>query len=167
METSDEQLFRASEADYGESYRRDYLTMYQDYVGSADTISSRRHAANSFFVTINTGLLGVTGYLGDEAGGLIWLTALAGILFSYTWRKLIQSYRSLNTAKFKVIHELEKNLPFSAYDKEWVHLKGGKDSKLHSPLSAVESRVPLVFMVIHGAVFLAKFVPWVRAYFGW
>lgn len=165
METSDEQLFRASEADYGDSYRSDYLTMYQDYVGSADTISARRHAANSFFVTINTGLLGVTGYLGDEAGGLIWLTALAGILFSYTWRKLIQSYRSLNTAKFKVIHELEKNLPFSAYDREWVHLKGGKDSKLHSPLSAVESRVPLVFMCIHGAVFLAKFVPWVRTLF--
>lgn len=163
MDYTDEGLFRASEEDYGDDYRRDYLAMYQDYVASADTISSRRHAANSFFVTINTGLLGVTGYLGDEAGGLIWLTALAGILFSYTWRKLIQSYRSLNTAKFKVIHELEKNLPFSAFDREWEHLKHGKDSSTHSPLSAVESRVPLVFMVIHAAVFVAKFYDWVSS----
>ena len=161
METSDEQLFKASREQYGDSYRSDYLTMYQDYVASADAISGRRHAANSFFVTINTGLLGVTGYLGDEAGELIWLTALAGILLSYTWRKLIQSYRSLNTAKFKVIHELEQNLPFAAYDREWVHLKGGKDSHLHSPLSAVESRVPLVFMAIHSAVFIAKFGVWI------
>ena len=104
--------------------------------------------------------IAIAGYLGDEAGGLIWLTALAGVLFSYTWRKLIQSYRSLNTAKFKVIHELEQHLPFAAYDREWEHLEHGKISSTHSPLSAVESKVPYVFMLIHSAVLLVNFIPW-------
>jgi hypothetical protein len=161
METIDGQLYKISEDSYGESYRSDFLTMYQDYVASADTISARRHGANSFFVSINTALLGVAGYFGGEAGNLIWLAALAGILFSYTWRKLIQSYRSLNAAKFKVINELEQRLPFAAYDREWVHLKGGTDSEVHTPLSAVESRVPLVFMAIHFAVFIGNFGLWV------
>lgn len=167
MTESKDRLFKVSMDDYGDAYRADYLAMYQDYVASADTISERRHSANSFFVTVNAALLGVSGYFGGDGENLVWLAAIAGVLFSFTWRRLIQSYRSLNSAKFQVIHQLEQRLPFAAYDEEWVQLKEGKDSSVHIPFSAVEALVPTVFMLLHASVFLANFYLWSRAALGW
>ena len=156
MTTANDNLFKVTEPEYGETYRADYLTMYQDYVASADRISERRHAANSFFLSVNTGLLGVTGYFSSGDTKLIWLAALGGVILSGTWWLLLRSYRSLNTAKFNVIHELEQRLPFSAYDEEWVHLKSGLDKSVHIPFSAVESIVPVVFVLLHTFVFLVN-----------
>jgi hypothetical protein len=129
--------------------------MYQGYVESADRISDRRHSANSFFLTVNTALLGITGYLQAADAELLWLVALAGMVLGYTWFRLIKSYRSLNTAKFKVIHEIEQQLPFALYDAEWEQLERGQDAKVHTPFSKVEATVPLVFMVLHGFAFVA------------
>ena len=165
MADPSDSLFKVSESEYGESYREDYLTMYLAYVASADKISERRYTANSFFLTINSGLLGVAGYFGADGDNLIWLAAAAGVLFSYTWKCLIRSYRSLNTAKFKVIHMLEARLPFAAYDEEWVVAKRGKDKSVHVPFSQVESLVPVIYMVLHTCVFVVNLALWSVATF--
>ncbi len=167
MAGGDGALFKVSEAEYGDSYRADYLAMYQDYVASADTISERRNNANAFFVTVNAALLGLSGYFGGDGEKLVWLAAIAGILFSFTWRGLIKSYRSLNSAKFQVIHQLEQRLPFAAYDEEWVQLEEGKDSAVHVPFSAVEALVPMIFMLLHASVFVANFYLWSHTVLGW
>ena len=158
MSDNDETLFKVPESEYGESYRSDYLTMYQDYVASADKISERRHQANAFFLTVNTAIIGVTGYLAGDGKNLVWLAALAGILFSFTWKRLIASYRSLNTAKFQVIHQLEQRLPFAAYDEEWVQLEHGKNSSVHTPFSKIEAAIPFVFMLLHAVVLIVNIV---------
>lgn len=49
----------------------------------------------------------------------LWLLAIAGIALSVLWEALITSYRNLNTAKFAVIHKIEKRLPISPYEAEW------------------------------------------------
>jgi hypothetical protein len=152
---SKDKLLSVSEEEYGYEYRDHCLAMYQGYVESADKISDRRHSANSFFLTVNTALLGITGYLQAAGAELLWLVALAGIVLGYTWLRLIKSYRSLNTAKFKVIHDIEQQLPFALYDAEWEHLERGQDAKVHTPFSKVEATVPLVFMVLHGFAFVA------------
>jgi len=162
MSNSTDNLFKVPASEYGDAYRADFLTMYQEYVASADRISERRQAANTFFLSINTALLGVTGYITGEGANLLWVAALSGVVFSFTWRKLIASYRSLNTAKFKVIHQLEQRLPFAAYDEEWAQLEHGRNSEIHIPFSKVEAWVPLVFMFLHGLVFLFNFILWVR-----
>ena len=140
---------RVDAALYGERYREDFLTQYRDFVASADKISERRNAANSFFMLGNTTLIGITGYLTGVGEGHLWLVALAGMAFSVTWRLLIESYRSLNTAKFAVIHDMEQHLPLATYDAEWAHIQAVGSYK---PFSAVESWVPLVFVVLHGVV---------------
>ena len=152
MNGPDTRLFGISAADYGDTYKQDYLAMFLDYVASADRISERRHTTNNFFLTINTALVGITGFFAQDAGKLIWVAALAGLAFSLTWMVIIQSYRSLNTAKFKVIHQLEKNLPFAAYDEEWILLKQGKKGSVHRPFGKVEVLVPWIFIVLHGVV---------------
>ena len=152
---SKNKLIRVPAEEYGDRYRDHCLSMYHGFVGSAEKISDRRHSANSYFLTVNTALLGITGYLQSAGTDLLWLVALAGVVLSYTWYRLIGSYRSLNTAKFQVIHDIEKQLPFAPFDAEWEQLKRGKVSAVHIPFSKVESIVPLVFMILHGVAFVA------------
>lgn len=157
-EKSNDDLFKVSKEEYGPSYTADFLTMYQDYVASADAISQRRHTANTFFLSVNTGLLGLTGYLKIDGKGLVWLAAAAAVLFSYTWLSLIASYKSLNSAKFAVILDMEQRLPVAPYGAEWIKAKSG--AQPHVPFSSVESWVPKVFMALHSVVFYFSFKAW-------
>lgn len=130
------------------------LVVYQMYVGMADKISERRQTANSFFLALNSAIISLGGYTAvkEQAAiplGLIWLTAAAGVMISGLWLRLIVSYRDLNTAKFKVVHELEKLLPVRPYDAEWQAVGRGDKSWLYLPFSHIELWVPLGFMIIH------------------
>ena len=158
---SNHELLRVSEAEYGDQYRDHCLAMYHAFIESAERISDRRHSANTFFLTVNTTLLGITGYLQNVGANLLWLVAFAGMVLSYTWWRLIKSYRSLNTAKFKVIHDIEQQLPFAPYDAEWEQLERGQAAKVHSPFSKVEAWVPIVFMILHGVAFLVIVVTYI------
>ena len=83
----EEELSGVSEAQYGDQYTDHLMTMYRDYVTSADNISNRRQVANTFFLTINTALLGLTageGIVSNIDGNLIWLVSAAAIVFSAT-----------------------------------------------------------------------------------
>ncbi|MEO0422741.1 MAG: hypothetical protein AAF184_10425 [Pseudomonadota bacterium] len=160
MGTPTTSAFRRERNEYGPNYDNDYLTLYSDYVASADRISDRRQLANSFFLTANTALLALTGYFSEDGDSLIWLAAFAGILFSFTWRRLITAYRNLNAAKFDVINQLEQRLPFAAYEEEWVRLKQREAG--HGGFSTIESIVPATFMMLHGAVFMFSAVRWIQ-----
>ena len=46
---------------YGESYQAHSLEIYKLYVQMADNISARRQSANSFFLTVNTAIIGIVG----------------------------------------------------------------------------------------------------------
>jgi hypothetical protein len=68
------------------------------------------------------------------------------------WYGLVRSYKDLNTAKFKVIHEMEAKLPVAPYDSEWEKVGKGKNSKLYLPFTHIEIYIPWVFFVIHAFV---------------
>jgi hypothetical protein len=160
MTGTEQTPFRVPPDEYGDAWRADYLALYNEYVASADRISDRRYTANSFFLSINTVLLGATGYLTGDGENLVWLAAFAGILFSYTWKRLIASYKSLNSAKFAVIIEMEQQLPVAPYEAEWQHLKKGMDTSAHVPFSTLESWVPMVFMLLHAVVVVVNLQAW-------
>jgi len=150
-----------------EKYQAHLFEQYRLYVDMADRISSRRQTANSYFLSINTALLGFVGYVGTkDTTGYLWLVAPAGIALSYLWYRLIRSYRDLNTAKFKVVHEIEKRLPLSPYDAEWEAMGRGNNPALYKPFTHIETGVPWVFIALH-SVALVKSFPWatVRAWF--
>jgi hypothetical protein len=126
------------------------LEQYKLYVEMADRISARRQSANSYFLTINTVLLGFTGYVTPkDSSNYLWLLGLAGIALCYSWYRLIRSYRDLNNAKFKVIHAIEKRLPLSPYDAEWEAMGQGKNPRLYKPFTHIETSVPWVFLMLH------------------
>jgi len=142
------------------TYHSHLIEQYKLYVEMADRISMRRQAANAFFVSINTALLALSGYVkvAPDAGQLAPVSPVvpfAGALLCILWASLIMSYRNLNTIKFEVIHGLERRLPARLYAHEWDLAEHGKNSDRYLPVTHVEVWVPWVFMVFHGFVFFA------------
>lgn len=152
-------LLGVGAAEYGENYASHVLQMYQLYLEMADRISTRREKANTFFLTLNTGMIAFLGYLvgvGQLSYSQSWLSfvSISGIVICYLWHKIIRSYRNLNTAKFKVIHEIERLLPLKPYDAEWEYVGRGVKPKLYVPLTHVEAAIPLVFLILHLSVMI-------------
>lgn len=147
-----ETLFGKSAKEYGDLYQTHLFEQYKLFVSTALEISERREKSNVFFITTNTALITViTFFFSDMKDFILWavIISLAGIILCYYWRKLINSYKQLNSGKFKVIHEIEQQLPLKLFDYEWVILGEGKDEKLYKPLTHVERIVPVVFGVIY------------------
>lgn len=152
-------LFQKSESEYSNEYKTHLFEQYKLYVESAEKVSDRRQNANNYFLTINTALISLIGasfqfsYL-DEAKKL---AIIAGIIISIVWWTLIHSYKQLNTAKFNVIHEIEKNLPLALYQYEWEMLEEGKNKDKYFPFSHIEQKIPWVFGIGYVYLFLKVF----------
>jgi len=158
-----EVLVGKSREDYGATYADDVLQIYRMCVESADKTSARRERANSYFLTLNSALVALAGYLtsvaGPEIPALVHVpVGLAGIVLSYLWYRLIRSYQGLNTAKFKVVHHIEQQLPLRPYNAEWEAVGRGTNPKLYLPVTRIERVVPWVFMVLHTLVAVAALV---------
>jgi hypothetical protein len=136
------------------------LEQYKLYVEMADRISQRRQAANRFYISLLSGLGGLylllEKILETQPSTIIW--AVLTIIISLLWWLNIHSYRQLNTGKFKVIHEMEQQLPFACYDKEWDYLGRGKRNRLYRKLSKVEGYVPLL-LILNISIYLI--ISWV------
>lgn len=135
------------------------LKLYELAVEMADRISARRALANTFFLTVNTGLTALLG-----GNNLRWYVAAAGIVFAVAWWWLLESYRQLNWAKFQVINAIETELPFRLFSDEWGQLQSRKVPLRLWParhlwawvngyheLGTVERVVPLAFVAIYVA----------------
>jgi hypothetical protein len=124
-----------------------YLELYKLAVEMADRISARRGTANSFFLTVNTGLAALLG-----STELRWYVAVAGVLCSLSWWALLKSYRDLNKAKFAVILAMEEQLPVRVYSGEKEHLATGR----YWELGSIERFVPWTFVLIYVAELLRQ-----------
>lgn len=132
------------------------LEQYKLYVNTAEKVSDRRQSSNNYFLTINSVILTLLGYLVTTSIEFWYLLiAMVGIIISYFWLKTIKSYRQLNSGKFKVIHDIEKKLPVSLFKDEWSYLGRGK-TKQYIKLTAVEKGVPIIFMLMY--IFIIIFI---------
>lgn len=144
-----EPLIRQAD-DYGEPFKAHLLEQYKQYVQSADNASERRVASSRYLLTVNAALVAAYGFQSvlTERAVLAIPIALAGIILSLLSYSIIKSFRDLNTAKFKIIHKLEKHLPAALYAYEWRLLEEGK-GKAYWPTTHVEKWMPLLFLVLH------------------
>ena len=154
-------MFQVTRDQFGDRYDDILLAQYSLYVEMADRISARRHSANSYFLAVNSLLVALSGFLASQLEGERWtrdslaaLIPLAGIVLCLVWYYLIRSYRQLNTAKFKVVHEIEALMHLAPYDAEWEAVERGENPELYWPFTHVEKWVPLVF----GAMYVGALV---------
>jgi hypothetical protein len=143
---------------YGENFNEHLLEQYKLYVEMADRISERRMQTNKFYISLLSGLLALLSVLvsiGNLNQTLIFvIVSLLGMALCILWHINIQSYRQLNSGKFKVIHEMEQYLPFPCYDKEWGILGEGKEKSKYLQLTRVEKYIPLILSIPYIFLFL-------------
>lgn len=136
--------------EYGENYREHFLEQYKLYVATSQQLSERRQQANNFLLTLNSSLVTVYAFALSSFGQHRWnaLIPFTGIFVCFIWYCLVDSYKDLNTAKFKVIHEMEEQLPVALFRHEW-HVCGYGKKRDYVPLTHLERWVPVVFTVVY------------------
>jgi hypothetical protein len=125
------------------------LEQYKLYVEMTDNVSARRSQTNAFYITALAGLLAVLSLTMDKIPSeeqyvVLLAAAVLGILLCYIWFVNIRSYRQLNFGKFAVIHEMEQQLPYCCYAREWEILGKGVEGKKYLELTRVERYVPVL-----------------------
>ncbi|MFI6850029.1 hypothetical protein OG535_40050 [Kitasatospora sp. NBC_00085] len=132
------------------------LELYKLAVEMADRVSARRGTANAFFLSVQTALVTVVGFgiprLEEAAWWAVLAVTIAGLTLSVAWWLQLRSYRDLNTAKFKVINQLENSLPVKIFADEWTYLKEDPipaGRKRYAELGLSERLVPWVFAGVY------------------
>lgn len=146
--------------EYGENYQAHLLEQYKLYVEMADRVSQRRDQSNRFYVTLVSALVAllvVLARVGAGTSGTVWAAALLivglfGIALSGIWILNIRSYRTLNTAKFKVISSMEPQLPWAGYADEWELLRPQDAPPKYLQLSRVEQLVPRLIILLFAGI---------------
>lgn len=136
--------------DYGNSYKEHFLEQYKLFVETAEKVSSRRASANNFFIAAHTLLIGIiTVFNPAESIHPIIVLALGvfGGILCYVWWIALNSYRQLNGGKYKVIQEMESELPFPTFKREWDILENGVNREKYRQISKIEKFVPLMFLL--------------------
>ena len=132
---------------------REVLEIYKLHAEFADRVSQRREGANRLYVSLFTATSAVTmAFFGLDIGTMpdwkiLFMIGGFGTLLSISWVFTLVAYRQLNSAKFRVLLELEKSLGFQFYESEWDPLREGKKSIRYWRLTTVENGAAALFGV--------------------
>ena len=132
---------------------------YKIFVDTSENLVARRQTANRFFFSVNAltisamgvgiGLVEGDGHRFDLVASGILIFSIVGFLLCVAWRRLVNSYAQLNTAKFAVIHQMERILPIALFTAEWYALGEGKDPKKYKSSTSTEKVVPIILMLLY------------------
>lgn len=125
------------------------LEQYKLYAELANEISKRRDQTNNFYISLSSALIALFSLivvkLGSDYTNFIVLLPLLGLLICFTWYIHIKSYKQLNSAKFKVINKLEKQLPYAGFTEEWDILQKNN----YRQLTEIESYTPIIIGCVY------------------
>lgn len=143
-----------TQEEYGDRYQDHVLEQYKLFVTTSQQISERRQQANNFLLTLSSSLVTlfvafVSTFGSDRRNALV---PVAGLFVCFVWHSLVKSYKSLNTAKFAVIHELEEQLPIALFRHEWYVCGRSKDKDKYIPLTRLERWIPWMFGILFAAL---------------
>ena len=139
----------------------DKFELFKTYLETAEKTTDRRGAANTWLLSVNAAITGFYGFLAKDGGfeqqKAIWLWAIptAGILISFAWWTLLGNYRKLNSAKFRILNEMEDELGINVFKKEYQLYK--PDMKYG--FSDVEQVIPLGFIAFYLILGIAAYLP--------
>lgn len=132
--------------------------IYRLYLSTAEKVSDRRAATNRWMLSVNGAIVGLHGLLeaATSQQNSYWLgiVPLAGILVSISWVGLLLNYRKLNSAKFKVLQDIETGFPFQPFTDEQKYYQIDK----RSSASAIEQLVPWSFALLFVIVLVLAYL---------
>ena len=150
---------------------KEALEIYKLHADLADRVSQRRLGTNRIYAGALVGMMLFLGALlrigGSHTHGGLEFTVIGivGALLAVSWVLVIRSYRKLNDGKFDALLELERQLSYRFFAREWHFLghedKSDKDNgktdkrrqdRKYFRLTAVEQFAPWSFFALYVAV---------------
>jgi len=116
------------------------IELYKVYLETTSKTSETRAKINTFFVSINTLIIGSSSFINPT------LLLLFGICINILWVALIKSYRDLNNAKFQVLQEMEQELCHKCFTREEEIYKTIK----RRSITTIEILLPYFMMIFYG-----------------
>ena len=120
------------------------IDQYKVLVDSSIKVTEWRGHSNKFFMTLNLAVFSLPALSSTRDNTSI-ITNVIGIFLCLIWIRANRSYKILNTAKFKLIHELESKLDEQIFEQEWDLLRAGG----YESLSSIEAMNPILFAALH------------------
>jgi hypothetical protein len=113
----------------------------------ANEISKRRHQTNTFYISLSSSLITLFSLITVKIlpinSKLILIIPFLGIIICLIWFTHLKSYKKLNWAKFKIINDIEKDLPYQGFTEEWDLLNKAN----YKRLTDIERYVPLILII--------------------
>lgn len=141
------------------------LELYKLHAELADRVSQRRDSSNRLFAGLLTGLVVFISALLRFGSGkvpefaILLVIGLIGIALSIAWFIIIQSYKQLNSNKFRVLQDMETKLSYAFFTDEWDPESEGRKTNRYWRLTNVERSLPAIFaMLFLGVAIYAFFV---------
>lgn len=129
---------------------QDLLEIYKIHAIAADDVSRRRDSANRMYLAATTAIAVVMGIAMRGGTGEIptWIVTMIlsvmGALIQSAWIDVINTYKQLNSCKFKVLHEIEEDMAYPFYRKEWEYMKQGQDPLVYKKMTVTEKKLPVL-----------------------
>lgn len=130
------------------------LEQYKAYMNNLNEIGSQHSQTRAFYVSIISALLvflSVTASKNESASmsmaGQLAVASL-GIILCVAWYIHMLSYRKLFTAKFFILKEMENELYFHIFEKEWDKLESIKYKQFIKIESFVSLAVAIPFIIL-------------------
>ena len=128
--------------------------MWQTYVQTAENTSTRREAVNRYMVFAHLAIFSAHLALPGQLSSLVHIgIAGAGIIVAALWVILLDSHGKINEAKYRIILELETDLPFQPFTAE-ANQTGIGARRVYPKLSKVQWFVAAAVFVGHFLVML-------------
>lgn len=131
-----------------EDKKQDVLAIWQTCVEMANGVSQRRDTMNNLFVTLNIAVIAAVSWMWDVKTVFL---CVAGLVICVVWLLYINNFKRLNTAKFRVIYDLEERLGVTPFKDEWDILK---KTKRYLEGTKLERILPIAFAVGYAVVFV-------------
>lgn len=131
-----------------EDKKQDVLAIWQICVEMANGVSQRRDTMNNLFVTLNIAVIAAVSWMWDVKTVFL---CVAGLVICVVWLLYINNFKRLNTAKFRVIYDLEERLGVTPFKDEWDILK---KTKRYLEGTKLERILPIAFALGYAVVFV-------------
>lgn len=131
-----------------EDKKQDVLAIWQTCVEMANGVSQRRDTMNNLFVTLNIAVIAAVSWMWDVKTVFL---CVAGLVICVVWLLYINNFKRLNTAKFRVIYDLEERLGVTPFKDEWDILK---KTKRYLDGTKLERILPIAFALGYAVVFV-------------
>lgn len=131
-----------------EDKKKDVLAIWQTCVEMANGVSQRRDTMNNLFVTLNIAVIAAVSWMWDVKTVFL---CVAGLVICVVWLLYINNFKRLNTAKFRVIYDLEERLGVTPFKDEWDILK---KTKRYLEGTKLERILPIAFALGYAVVFV-------------